>query len=389
MRAAPPIASRRPRPTPKGQHSARSKPLDGLRAIAVLAVLAYHAHYPWAQGGFLGVDVFFVLSGYLITKGLLTLRPTGPRGHLLAYRCFLRRRCARLMPALLVMLTALWVLTATTGPADRERLTACTAAAAGYAMNLPIGQQLRCSAPWHITWSLAAEEQFYLLWPIALAGMCTWAARSGLPIRRNAGYGTLLLLAIAVAWQCWLREGDPNTARVFFAPDGRSLILLLGCALALGADPVLRLVSRVGPRYEAAGGYLVLGATLVLGRAGSGHLPLAAVLLAGASTAAVVAASVQDGEELALRALAQPALVWTGRISYSLYLWHEVAYRIADMSFDRGSAGCEALRWVLTFSLAILSYRYVETRAQRCSSPGRLLRKRPQQRHISDEDRHR
>jgi peptidoglycan/LPS O-acetylase OafA/YrhL len=344
----------------------RSAALDGLRGIAVLAVLTYHAHYGWARGGFLGVDMFFVLSGYLITGGLLKLRPTGVRGHRAAYVAFLRRRCARLMPALAVMLAALWALTVTVGPAaDRERLNACTAAAAAYVMNLPVGQQLRCSAQWHITWSLAAEEQFYLLWPIVLAAACALAARAALPRRRTAAHMALGLFVGGVVWQCWLRQGDPNTARVFFAPDGRSLILLMGCALALWEPSVSHAARRIGEHRVAALGVLTLAAALALGRAGAGYVPFAAALLVGLGTAAVIAASSTDERCRALRPLVQPVLVAVGRISYSLYLWHEVAYRIADMLLVRGSASGEALRWVLTLAFGIASFTLIEKPALR------------------------
>jgi peptidoglycan/LPS O-acetylase OafA/YrhL len=353
----------------------RSAPLDGLRGIAVLAVLTYHAHYPWAQGGFLGVDMFFVLSGYLITTGLLTLRPTGLGGHRAAYSGFLRRRCARLMPALVVMLAVLWVLTAAIEPAgDRERLNACTAAAAGYAMNLPVGQDLRCSAQWHITWSLAAEEQFYVLWPFVLAAVCALAARAGLPQRRTAAQTALVLLGVAVAWQCWLREGNPNTARVFFAPDGRSLILLLGCALALCEPALRRATGRVGAHRVTAAGFVTLAAALAVGRAGSGYASLAAVLVTGVATAALVTVCRTEEPGRVVRALGQPLLAAVGRISYSLYLWHEVAYRIADMTLDRGSPACEALRWVLTFALAAASFALIETRLRRWLVDGRRRR---------------
>jgi peptidoglycan/LPS O-acetylase OafA/YrhL len=362
--AAAPQVRQSPRSSAAGH--GRSAPLDGLRAVAALAVLTYHAHYGWAQGGFLGVDMFFVLSGYLITGGLLKLRPKGVRAHRAAYCAFLRRRCARLMPALAVMLAALWALTVAVGPAaDRERLNACTAAAATYVMNLPVGQQLRCSAQWHITWSLAAEEQFYLVWPIVLAAVCALAVWAGLPRRRTAARTSLVLLVAAVVWQCWLRQGDPGTARVFFAPDGRSLILLMGCALALWEPSVQQAARRIGEKRVAALGALTLVAALALGRAGSGYLPFTAVLLAGLGTAAVIAARHTDEPCRVLRALVQPVLVAAGRISYSLYLWHEVAYRIADMLLVRGSSSREALRWLLTLGFGIASFTLIEKPAQR------------------------
>jgi peptidoglycan/LPS O-acetylase OafA/YrhL len=344
----------------------RSQALDGVRGCAVAAVLAYHAHYSWARGGFLGVDMFFVLSGYLITGGLLRLPVGTARRIPLEYLRFLARRGARLMPALVFALTCAYVLTALAGTRNEQsRLSRCTAAAGGYWMNLPAGERLRCPAIWHVTWSLAAEEQFYVLWPLVLAAtiaLACWRRRDRL---RAVAVVAITLYGGATAWQLVMRVRDASTAQVLFGPSGRSLALLMGCALA-AATPALR--RRLTPRCRqaAAGvGALVLTADIALSSAGSGYGTLASLLLAAAATAAMIVGVTGTQPGVVGRALGSSVPAALGRLSYSLYLFHELAYRVADLVGPRGTAPHELVRWPLCALAAATSYWLVEQPCRR------------------------
>lgn len=333
--------------------SARSGSLDGIRALAVLGVLAYHAHYAAARGGYLGVDVFFVLSGYLITR--LLLQGPHPERPLATYGAFLLRRLVRLTPALAVALVAVVALGLTTGrDSDRTVLRSCTAAAAGYVMDLPAAERLQCNAMWHITWSLAVEQQFYLVWPWVLAGLLASAGRSARLC--------LLLYAGAVLDQVVLRaHGGATTARLLYAPYGGGLVLLLGCALALhlhGPRARTRPATNGRGAVGAAGVLLVL---FVVGGASTHLIGLLPLVLTGLATTTLIASLVGcPPTAWAVRAFGATWLAYLGRISYSLYLWHEVAYRLAELVAPRYSPVAELLRFSLALGFAAASYAFVE-----------------------------
>jgi peptidoglycan/LPS O-acetylase OafA/YrhL len=347
--------------------------LDGIRALAVIAVLGYHAHYRGFHGGFIGVDVFFVLSGFLITR-LLLERDMAIGFTRAAYRRFLVRRATRLVPAFVVMLAGAGVVSVLTAtPHHRATALPCAALAAGYAMNLPAAEHLRCAAVWHVSWSLAAEQQFYLGWPLLLSGLLAASKRVRRRVASSAGtapaaVATAGLLVLALVWQLGLRLGGAPAARILFAPDGRSLIILAGCALALA-------LHRTGRRDgvpAAAGGVVAnvlglaacaaLAATVVTGSGGGAPEDMLAVVAAGAGTTLLIALIATGRAGVIGVVLATRALTWIGRLSYSLYLWHEVAYRIANNVATEGTVRCETLRIALAFGLASLSYRFVESR---------------------------
>jgi peptidoglycan/LPS O-acetylase OafA/YrhL len=345
----------------------RSRALDGLRGCAVASVLAYHAHYPWARGGFLGVDMFFVLSGYLITGGLLRLPVATTRRMPVEYLRFLARRGVRLMPALVLALSCAYLLTALAGTrTEQSQLSRCTAAAGGYWMNLPSGERLRCPAIWHVTWSLAAEEQFYVVWPLVLAATTALACWRRRDCRRAVAVVAITLYGGATAWQLVMRVGGASTAQVLFGPSGRSLALLLGCALAAAAPALGRALTRRCRRAAAGVGALMLTGDIALSSAGAGYGTLASVLLAAAATAAVIVGvtGTQTGG-LAVAALGSAVPAALGRLSYSLYLFHELAYRVADLVGPRGTAPHELVRWPLCALAAAASYRLVEQPCRR------------------------
>jgi len=209
--------------------------LDGLRALAVLAVVLYHAGQTWLPGGFLGVEVFFVISGYIITSGLLAeWRETGR----IAFGAFWLRRARRLLPALFAMIAALLVLSLVYLPAELHRLRSDALAAAAYVTNWSLILEHRdyfetfARPPLlqHL-WSLAVEEQFYVVWPLVMAAL--------LRLRRpRLAAAVLIAGALTSAALMAALYSDPyDTARVYYATDTRASGLLLGSALAFAVRP--------------------------------------------------------------------------------------------------------------------------------------------------------
>jgi peptidoglycan/LPS O-acetylase OafA/YrhL len=352
----------------KQRGSTRSAPLDGIRALAVVAVVAFHAHNPWAVGGYVGVDVFFVLSGYLITGVLLSTHRSW-----WGYRQFLVRRAVRLVPALVVATcgaATVAVLTEVPAPVGR-----CSAVSLGYVMNLPFAESLDCTALWHITWSLAAEQQFYVVWPLVLAALALLLRRArsgrggrGRGLALAAGFCALAYGAGAL-WQLALRSAGEDTARVDFSPDGRSLVLLVGCGLAL---LVAARRARRRPRtLRRADGVavlslLALGWCITTGDLTAAPWGLVPLLVSGVATAGLIWALVHaPATSRVAQVLGAGPVAWLGRVSYSLYLWHEIAYRLVEQVGPRGSLSAELLRFPLALSLAAASYYGVELPAQR------------------------
>src|SRR5580692_1902967 len=210
--------------------------LDGLRAIAVLAVIAYHVGLGWAPGGLLGVGVFFTLSGYLITDLLLSQYQSSGRLDLVG---FWRRRARRLLPALFVMLAAVAAWVALLQRGQLPALRGAMAAAAGYVSNWwLIGQNASYfsrfgpPSPLGHLWSLAVEEQFYLIWPwLVLLGL--WLTRRRIRQRQFLLVaGSLVLAAGSAALMVLLYHPGYDPTRVYDGTDTRAFALLIGAALA-------------------------------------------------------------------------------------------------------------------------------------------------------------
>src|SRR6266516_2669177 len=208
--------------------------LDGLRAAAIVAVLLYHGDVGWARGGFLGVDAFFVLSGFLITSLLLAESQT-TRGIVLPQ--FWRRRARLLLPALFLVLGAVAVFAAGWAPADMlQRLRGDAFAAIGYVANwrfIASGQsyfaQFASPSPLQHVWSLAIEEQFYLVWPPAFL-LLLRLTRGSRPVLLGI---TATLSAGSAVLMAGLFTPGADPARVYYGTDTRAQSLLIGAALAL------------------------------------------------------------------------------------------------------------------------------------------------------------
>jgi peptidoglycan/LPS O-acetylase OafA/YrhL len=332
---------------------ARRPALDGIRAIAVLAVMAHH-FAPTAVGGSLGVDVFFVLSGYLITSLLIAeRRSTGT----ISLSRFYIARAFRLLPALLVLFLVvdlLWQMrphTSALGPIGTELavlvdvanwVSAVTPTGLGYLVHM---------------WSLALEEQFYLLWPLLLLSV---VRRTG-NAPRASHLLALSVLVVVLRAAAWIAVGVDG---VLYLTPTRADGLLVGVALALAleAGPLGAWHIARSPRVglPAAAVLLVLLAINV----GPSPLYLVSITLAVAATAALVAHVELNGAGITARLLSVRPLPAIGRISYSLYLYH---FPIALFLYDPTdhSVSSFALKLVLSFACAIASYRLIEAPALR------------------------
>ncbi len=341
--------------------------LDGLRALAVASVFAYHADVGWAQGGFLGVDVFFVISGFLITALLLAEW----REHAwLDVTRFWKRRALRLLPALLVLLVAVWVAVPLLAAEQAGRLQGDIRAALAYVSNwrLIFEHQSYFEAAGrppvlqHL-WSLAVEEQFYLVWPLLL-----WA---GLGLTRTAGrlVGWILAAAVASAGlMALLYTPGTDPSRVYYGTDTRAGAILLGAALACVWKPWES--TRRAP----------VAIRIVLGAAGAGALgglawsvlslhQFSDVLYRGgflgvAGLAAVLVAVIaHPSTPLIGGTLGCRPMVWLGRRSYGIYLFYWPVIMLTRSYYDVPLSGNAllALRATITVSLAALSYWLVES----------------------------
>jgi peptidoglycan/LPS O-acetylase OafA/YrhL len=367
--------------------------LDGLRALAVIAVLLYHAGISWLPGGFLGVEVFFVLSGYLITALLLAEWRT--KGSV-DVKAFWMRRARRLLPALYLLIVATLAYAVVFLPGEVAGLRNDALAAFGYVTNwyLVLGHESyfeavgRPSLLKHL-WSLAVEEQFYLVWPLVFwlgvsFGATRWRTRRVLMVALGGA-------AISVALMAALFVPGADPSRLYYGTDTRAAGLLIGAALAIVWTPELRQTRSRGrscptvrgfkrdraqgrfqrrwrwtvPTLLDALGLAALGTLIFLClRLGEFDAPLyrgglAAVSLA---TAALIMAISYPQTRLGSALLGHRPLRWIGERSYGIYLWHWPVYMVTRPQLDVPFDGIPllALRLVATVLLADLSYRYVE-----------------------------
>jgi peptidoglycan/LPS O-acetylase OafA/YrhL len=351
--------------------------LDGLRAVAVLAVIAYHLGYGWAQGGYLGVDAFFVLSGYLITS-LLVVEFGGARR--IDLRAFWARRARRLLPALLLVLTAVTIWAgAALRPDQLGRLQGDGLSTLFYGANwrfVASGQSyfdlFSVASPLRHAWSLAIEEQFYLVWPLVVLA-CLWAARG-----RTRVLGGLCIVGAAGSIALMALLYDPaNPSRAYYGTDTRAHALLIGALLAVilrnradrdaraGSPPVTTRRARrsAASALQLAGlaGAVACVAAFALVPDASGWMYHGGFALFAVAVAALIAAAVAPRRSLLRRSLSVRPLRWIGMISYGLYLWHwpvQVALDPTRTGLD--GPELDVLRIAATFALATLSFYLVE-----------------------------
>ncbi len=373
--------------------------LDGLRAYGLLLIMGFHFGVDGLSGGFIGVDIFYVLSGYLITGLLLGEWARSARIKLGA---FWLRRARRLLPALCVVLVVVTLVIRFTYPAGLyPNLRMADLSALFYFSNW---WQIAASGNYFVatgavsplthTWSLAVEEQFYLVWPLVVLAVLHGAKRftrtdpgtdsdasaENEPARAT-DRGVEVLLAISVIGvvasateMAWLYHPGVNITRLYFGTDTHAQSILVGSVLAC----TLTLVQRhrglggMAPVATARGSRVALTVVGGAGLAGtialtttlSGTSALAyrgGFLLSALSAAALITGAVCVGHGPIAKVLSVGPLVWMGTVSYGAYLWHfPVAIELDSARTGLGGAGLVAIRVLATFALAAASYYLVE-----------------------------
>ncbi len=367
-------------PEPQGSGQRYMPGLDGLRAIAVLAVIAYHEQFGWAPGGLLGVAVFFTLSGYLITD-LLLAQWTSEGG--IKLRQFWLRRARRLLPALFVMLA---LVTAWVTIVDRARLASLRGpvlAAVTYTSNwyLIIKNQsyfARFAPPQPLDhlWSLAVEEQFYLLWPWLLLLALLLLRRLGAKSVKWLAIPTVLLATGSAILMVALYHPGLDPTRVYEGTDTRACGLLVGAALAMlwPSREGAKLKRRVWVVDIAAwAGLIVVG--FMIARVGqySPFVYKGGLGVLSVATAAILAAGAVPGSLIG-RALAWAPLRWLGVRSYGIYLWHYPVIVLSSPANATEDLPRAALQIAASIALAALSWKFVEEPVRR-GAIGRQLAK--------------
>jgi peptidoglycan/LPS O-acetylase OafA/YrhL len=339
--------------------------LDGVRALAVVAVLVYHGMPNWAPGGFLGVDVFFVLSGYLITSLLVN---EATRSHAIDFGRFWMRRARRLFPALILACGTIVVIGwAYPRVIDVPRLGADIATTVGYVVNWRFiaahqdyfAQFAQPSFLRH-AWSLAIEEQFYLLWPLVVAGALVW--RRVRPSR--FAIGCAVAAALSATWMAALYALGASSSRLYYGTDTRAQALLIGAALGAAGFGQRRITSRHRrAAVEAAGlvGFAGVVTCILLANESSSLLYTGGFTLAAVLAVALVADAAQPNPSRLGRVLAVAPLIWIGRISYGIYLWHWPVVLLATPArTGLGGVSLFAVRVAITLVAAVVSYFLVE-----------------------------
>ncbi len=348
--------------------------LDGLRAVAVLAVIAYHLGFGWASGGLLGVEVFFVLSGYLITDLLVNEHRRSGRVDL---GQFWLRRAKRLLPALFVMLAAVVVWATLVDPARLAAVRSDLPAAVLYVSNwwfifhhVSYFARFGPPSPFGHLWSLAIEEQFYVVWPLVVVAafrLARW--------RRALVALTVLGAAASAVEMALLYVPGGNPTRVYDGTDTRAFALLIGAALAL-LLPRARSFGAVsgGARrvLGAVGGAALAGIFVLLWRTGeySTFLYRGGMVVLSVLTAVVIAVTIHPGARLG-RLLGAEPLRWLGERSYAVYLWHYPVIVLTTPVGAQPSLARGTLQVASSVVLAGASWRFVE-QPVRTGALGRL-----------------
>ena len=340
--------------------------LDGLRAISVLAVILYHADVVQMGGGFLGVEVFFVISGYLITSLLLA---ESWRSGRISLRNFWMRRARRLLPALYALLIAVVLVSALFTPDAFAQLQGDVVAAFFYVSNWwnIIHEQSYFVAAGrpplllHL-WSLAIEEQFYLFLPI-IFGVFFGALR-----KRRLAIAAVVGALASTLWMATLYTPGEDPSRVYYGTDTRLSGLLLGVALAAmwpanGFDE-RRVGKRAGPVLDGMGlvGLAILAWAFVRLNEFDSFIYEGGFLLIDVATLAVIAVVVHPSSKLT-RWLGVGWLAWIGRRSYGLYLWHWPVFVLTRPDLDVPIHGWAlfVFRMSITLALTEISFRLIET----------------------------
>src|SRR5487761_394276 len=353
--------------------------LDGIRAIAVLGVIAFHVGAGWADGGLLGVGVFFVLSGYLITDLLVA---EYRRHHKIDLRQFWLHRARRLLPALFVMLfvTVVWATLF-----DRVQLASLRSdmlPAVFYYSNWwyifdHISYFARFGPPavlGHL-WSLAIEEQFYLVWPVLLLGALRWVKD------RRVFIGGALALAVGSAIEmALLYQPYADPTRVYDGTDTRAFALLIGAALAILWPRDLRVTPLTdGARrvLEASGGVALVGILVLFCETSEYETFLyrGGMVLCALLSAVLIMVTIHPGTRFA-QLLGVAPLRWIGKRSYGIYLWSYPVIVLTAPTNETPGLFRSVVDIAITFALAASSWHYIEEPVRHGALGGILRRAR-------------
>ena len=353
------------------------RPLDGLRGIAVLAVVMYHFSPDIAPGGFLGVDIFFVLSGFLITSLLVNERE---RRQAISLARFWVRRARRLLPALFLVLLAVAIVALLfSSRTEAHRIGVDSLSSLGYFANWHfiwsdqsyVEHILRSTpSPVRHMWSLAIEEQFYLVWPLVVVGVATLVGKVTKGRAGNRAFRSVLVaVCVTLGTASFLRmvtlyASTRDANRVYYGTDTHAFLLLAGAALgaiSAGAPFLVKRTPRVllvATGCAAAVALVVIMATL---DATSPVIYRGAYAAIGLLILIVLAAAAQPGPNPLGRLLSARPLVGLGLISYGVYLWHwpAVVWLTPERTGLDGAA-LFALRAAFTLALSLASYKLVE-----------------------------
>lgn len=328
--------------------------IDGLRAVAVLAVVLHHLSAPLLPGGYVGVDVFFVISGYLITRIISREIEEGN----FTFARFYERRARRIFPALFAVLAISVVAGyALLLPSD---MTATLRGALGtlfFASNIVFWRDFKEGYfaatdaglnPLLHTWSLAVEEQFYVFFPVLLLACFRWTRRYIVFVLTACALVSLVGAALLV---------HSKSVAVFFLSPFRAWELLVGALLAVGAVPPLR--SRVLREALAGAGLVAIAVACVVYDDKTTFPGLTALVPVLGAAALIYTGGI--GPTTAGRLLQLPPMVWVGLVSYSLYLWHwpVIVYTRYAIGFEPINSYIPLL-FIVSLGLAALSYRFIE-----------------------------
>ncbi len=343
--------------------------IDGLRAIAVIAVMLYHLGVSWIPGGFLGVDLFFVISGYVITR--LLLDSIQERGGL-DLRDFYLARIRRLLPPLVFMIVTTSIFVGLWAPDTTKKFLTDAPFSLTGAMNwwLVFNQQDYFEASGRPpllqhTWSLAVEAQFYLIWPLILLIVLKYLGKKLIPAAALVIAATSGVALMLVSFQIDATNSS-KVSHVYFGTDTHSIGLFLGAALAVSWIPQnfnLQVTRRAQDFIDGIGvfGFIGILSTFLLIDETKPTLYKIAFPLAGLFGTAILISIVHPASRFA-PLLRNKALLWIGERSYAIYLWHWVIFQVSrpQVDLDGEDWALFTLRILVVLALADISLRLVE-----------------------------
>jgi peptidoglycan/LPS O-acetylase OafA/YrhL len=343
--------------------------IDGLRALAVLAVMFYHLGFSWIPGGFLGVDLFFVISGYVITRLLLdSIAQSGG----LDLRGFYLARARRLLPALLFTVITTTIAIGIWAPDTIKRFIIDLPFALTGTMNwwLVARQQdyfesIGRPPLLQHTWSLAVETQFYLVWPLILYFILKKLGKNRIPFAALtiAAASGITLLIVSLSLDA---SNSSDVSHIYFGTDTHSIGLFLGAALAVSWIPqnfTTTLTKQAQNFIDGVGvfGFIGILSTFLFIDESDPTLYKIAFPLAAIFGAAIIMSIVHPASRFA-PLLENPVLLWIGQRSYAIYLWHWIIFQVTRPTVDLAGQtwALYSLRILIVFALADISLRYVE-----------------------------